>query len=62
MLVLTRKSLESICIGDDILVTVIEVRGNRVRIGIQAPKDVQVYRGELRISTEEEQEPKLQSV
>lgn len=47
MLVLTRKIDEEIMIGDDIKVTLIRVRGNTVRIGIEAPRDVRIVRGEL---------------
>ena len=47
MLVLTRKALEKIQIGPDITVTVVEVRGKYVRLGIEAPKNVQVVRSEL---------------
>ena len=47
MLVLTRKADEQIMIGDDITVTVVRVRGNKVRIGIEAPRHVRVMRGEL---------------
>ncbi len=47
MLVLTRKPGESIIIGKDITVTILEVRGNRVRVGIAAPADVPVSRSEL---------------
>ena len=47
MLVLTRKSGEAINVGDEITVTVLEVRGNQVRIGIQAPNNVAVHRKEL---------------
>ena len=47
MLVLTRKQGESIVIGKDIVITVIEVRGVQVRIGIDAPRDVQVHREEV---------------
>ena len=47
MLVLTRKLNEEILIGDDIKVTLIRVRGNTVRIGIEAPRDVRIVRGEL---------------
>ena len=47
MLVLTRKLDEQILIGDDIKVTLIRVRGNTVRIGIEAPKDIRIVRGEL---------------
>ncbi len=47
MLVLTRKVDEQILIGDDIKITLIRVRGNSVRIGIEAPRAVRVVRGEL---------------
>ena len=46
MLVVTRKPGERILIGEDVVVTVLEVRGNRVRIGIDAPKDTLVLREE----------------
>ena len=47
MLVLSRKSTESIHIGDSVVVTVLEIRGNKVRIGIDAPKEIPVLRTEL---------------
>jgi carbon storage regulator CsrA len=47
MLVLTRKADEQILIGDDIKITLVRVRGNSVRVGIEAPRDVRVVRGEL---------------
>lgn len=47
MLVLTRKVHQSIFIGDQIEVVVLEVRGEQVRIGIRAPKDVSVHRKEI---------------
>jgi carbon storage regulator len=47
MLVLTRKSNQSIMIGDDIEITVLSVMGEKVRIGIQAPRDVPVFRDEV---------------
>lgn len=47
MLVLTRKANEQILIGDDIKITLVRVRGNSVRVGIEAPRDVRVVRGEL---------------
>lgn len=47
MLVLTRKLHQSIIIGDEIEVVVLEVRGEQVRIGIRAPKDVTVHRKEI---------------
>lgn len=47
MLVLTRKSNQSIMIGDDIEVSVLSVTGDKVRIGIQAPQDIPVFRTEI---------------
>lgn len=47
MLVLSRKINETIHIGDDITITVVQVDRNKVRIGIQAPDDVRIMRGEL---------------
>ena len=47
MLVLSRKPGESIRIGDDIKVTVVKIRGNRVRVGIEAPNGIHIVRGEL---------------
>ena len=47
MLVLTRRKNQSIVIGGDIIVTVLDVKGDQIRLGITAPRDVQVYRLEL---------------
>lgn len=47
MLVLSRRTGESVVLGEDITITVIEVRGDVVRIGIDAPRSVPVHRGEL---------------
>ncbi|WP_426934973.1 carbon storage regulator CsrA [Pseudomonas fulva] len=47
MLILTRKVGETIVINDTIRVTVLQVKGNQVRIGIEAPKDVSVHRHEI---------------
>ncbi|GAA0418488.1 hypothetical protein Aca07nite_06110 [Actinoplanes capillaceus] len=47
MLVLTRRAGESVMIGDDVVVTVLEARGDVIRLGIQAPRDVQVHREEV---------------
>lgn len=47
MLVLSRKKDERIVIGDDITVMIIEIRGDKVRLGITAPKDVTVHREEV---------------
>lgn len=47
MLILSRKKNESIVINDNIVVMVVEVRGDKVRLGIQAPKEVAVHRREI---------------
>jgi carbon storage regulator len=47
MLVLSRKKNESIVINNDIVITVVEIRGDKVRLGIEAPKDVPVHRQEV---------------
>ncbi len=47
MLVLSRKKNESIVIDDRIVITVVEIRGDKVRLGIEAPKDVPVHRDEV---------------
>lgn len=47
MLVFSRKKNEGIVIGDDVFLKVVEIRGDKVRIGIQAPKEVSVHRQEV---------------
>ena len=47
MLVLTRRAGESVMIGDDVVITVLEARGDVIRLGINAPKDVRVHREEV---------------
>ena len=47
MLILTRKVGESVLIGEDISITVLSVRGNQVKLGVQAPKEVSVHREEI---------------
>ncbi len=47
MLILTRRAGETVMIGNDITITVLGVKGNQVRIGINAPKDVPVHREEI---------------
>ncbi len=55
MLVLTRKSNQSIMIGDEIEVTVLAIMGEKVRIGIQAPRDIPVFRKEVYLEIQQEQ-------
>ena len=57
MLVLTRRSNQSIMIGRDIVVTVLEVRGEQVRIGIKAPREVEVHREEVFEALQESDAP-----
>lgn len=54
MLVLTRKSNQSIMIGDDIEVSVLSIMGEKVRVGIQAPRDIPVFRKEVYLEIQEE--------
>ncbi len=54
MLVLSRKQNQQILVGNDITITILKVRGNSVRIGIEAPKSVHVMRGELERQDDEQ--------
>lgn len=54
MLALSRKNNESIMIGNDIEITILDIRNDQVKIGIQAPKDVGIYRKEIYLQIQEE--------
>ena len=54
MLVLTRKKNESIVIGDNIEITVVDIQGDQVRIGINAPKNVSIHRKEIYLEIQAE--------
>ncbi len=47
MLVLSRHRDESIMIGDDVVITIVDIRGDKVRLGIEAPQDIPVHRQEV---------------
>ena len=54
MLVLSRLHNESIMIGDDVRITIVDIRGDKVRLGIEAPRSVQVHREEVYTAIQEE--------
>ena len=56
MLILTRRIGETIMIGDDITVTILEVKGNQVRVGVAAPREIPVHRQEVYERVQKEQE------
>jgi carbon storage regulator len=54
MLVLTRKKDQSLVIGDDIVITVLDIQGDQIRLGVDAPKSVKIFRKELYLEILEE--------
>ena len=56
MLVLSRQRDETIMIGDDVEITIVDIRGDKVRLGINAPKSVQVHRKEVYLAIKKENE------
>lgn len=62
MLVLTRKGNQSIMIGDDIEISVLEILGEKVRIGIQAPRSVPVFRKEIWVDIQRNREEEAAEV
>jgi carbon storage regulator len=57
MLVLTRHANQSIMIGEDVIVTILEIRGDQVRLGIRAPRSVDVHREEIFVALHRTKEP-----
>ena len=62
MLVLSRYKEESIIIGDDVKVTIVGIRGNKVRLGIEAPKEISVHREEVYKAIQEGKEKVKENV
>ena len=54
MLILTRKEDETILIGENISIKIVEIRGKQVRLGIEAPADILVLRGEMKLQGQDE--------
>jgi carbon storage regulator len=61
MLVITRKAGERICLGDDVTITVMEISGSTVRIGIEAPTEIPIYRHEIWAAVKEENQAAAQA-
>ena len=62
MLALTRKKGEALILNNDIEITVLEIKGDQVKIGIQAPKDVSIYRKEIYLQIQKENEEAMNTV
>ncbi len=61
MLILTRRVGETLVVGDDVTVTVLGVKGNQVRLGVNAPKDVSVHREEIYQRIQQEKQMQSES-
>ncbi len=61
MLVLSRQKDESIMVGDDVEITIVDVRGDKVRLGITAPKSIAVHRKEVYDAIQREKQQKVKS-
>lgn len=59
MLTLTRRTRETLMIGDDIIITILGIKGNQVRIGIEAPKDIGVHRQEIYLKIQAEKKNEI---
>lgn len=61
MLILTRRIGETLMVGDEVTITVLGVKGNQVRLGVNAPRDVAVHREEIydKIQSEKSQDPEV---
>ncbi|MBB6478689.1 carbon storage regulator CsrA [Spirochaeta isovalerica] len=62
MLILSRKKDESIIIGDNIEISIVDIKGDHVKLGIKAPRNVKVYRQEVYAAIQEQNEEALKSV
>lgn len=54
MLILTRKPGESLYVGDNVKITIVEIKGNQIRVGIEAPQYIRIYREEIYVQIQEE--------
>lgn len=61
MLALTRKKGESLVVNNNIEITVLEIRGDQIKIGVSAPKDVPIYRKEVYVQIQEENKASMKS-